>query len=398
MDDNTTTKSNNSSLKSNRNNKKQSIYTDTDYLLDELQNTEKIKLDKVKYDDIRGRSIKEADNESISEYLTTTRDEKPNFFNSMTDNKTHHTENNNTHQPSKNDEGFDFDKLSKEDQEIKKLEMLEKLGKLVTERKVKLSRPYNINSSYKLMEYEYKLLTKVRNRTRFVNWSVGLLFSMVEGAEILLGDDNEITSKISLRGWKDRTNKDIDDYIEVIGEFYDVYMSSTNEMDPLLKLACLVGYGAITTIIANAVPEKNLMTQDELEEYRNKHFEDEKKRKEKINLNEQDRFKSTIDMMNRKDTYEQFKTNEKIHNQNLEKLKKEFDNGYNNTVNQERQQFLNNMRAKLTSEMKEEQESSQENNSASSSSSSKETSKKSASKSIYTGKKGKGISIKTKKN
>mgnify|MGYP001607252432 CR=1 FL=1 len=184
---------------------------------------------------------------------------------------------------------------------LKKLEMLRKLGELV-QRKVKLSQNYNLNSSYKMMKYEYELHSGIRSKQNAINWMGGMMIGLVQGIELL--NDYLNPFEITFDGtWSNKVKNNITDYYEVIGDIYEKYAGSGKKMAPELKLFMMLTGSALTIQmhrgIANLTKSSNdndNNDNDQIKELRqeatNKEELEERERKqkelrEKINLEHQ---------------------------------------------------------------------------------------------------------------
>ena len=87
----------------------------------------------------------------------------------------------------KQEENNDYDnynELSPEQQMLRKLDILRKLGELA-QYGVKLSHNYNMNSDYFTMKYEYQLHTNIRSKQNFINWTSSIMLNCIYGLEIL---------------------------------------------------------------------------------------------------------------------------------------------------------------------------------------------------------------------
>jgi len=138
----------------------------------------------------------------------------------------------------------DDDELTGEELLLKKLEMLRKLGELV-QRGVKLSQNYNLNSSYKMMKYEYELHSGIRSKQNAINWMGGMMIGLVQGLELL--NDYVNPFEISFdNAWSNKVKNNITDYYEVLGEIYEKYAGSGKTMAPELKIFMMLTGSALT--------------------------------------------------------------------------------------------------------------------------------------------------------
>ncbi len=135
-----------------------------------------------------------------------------------------------------------YNELSEEGKMLKRLDMLRKLGELA-QYKVKLSQNYNMNSDYFTMKYEYQLHTNIRAKQNFVNWTSSLMLNCIYGIEIL--NDKYNPFELKLTGWSEQINADITNYYDVFGEIYEKYNKPGKSMSPELKLILMIGGSAL---------------------------------------------------------------------------------------------------------------------------------------------------------
>ncbi len=271
MSSETSDSNNSSSYKKNSTKHKHTTFS-TDYLVDMLKVSEKVKAEEERIGYQKGDS----DNRSYSsEDISTYIDDKKND----SDNTNHHggSGGNGGHnsQPStnifqksmqsgdnykfdsKNNEGVgsgdgkdngipedydNYNELSEEGKMLKRLDMLRKLGELA-QYKVKLSQNYNMNSDYFTMKYEYQLHTNIRAKQNYINWTSSLMLNCIYGIEIL--NDKYNPWELKLNGWSEQINADISNYYDVFGEIYEKYNKPGKSMSPELKLALMLGGSAL---------------------------------------------------------------------------------------------------------------------------------------------------------
>ena len=170
-------------------------------------------------------------------------------FTSKTLDNTHNNEQNAQNaqnaQNNTQEENPDYDnynELSPEQQMLKKLDMLRKLGELA-QYGVMLSQNYNMNSDYFTMKYEYQLHTNIRSKQNFINWTSSIMLNCIYGLEIL----NEKYDPFSLKltNWSQQINADISSYYDVFGEIYEKYNKPGKSMSPELKLILMIGGSAL---------------------------------------------------------------------------------------------------------------------------------------------------------
>lgn len=131
--------------------------------------------------------------------------------------------------------------MTKEDIELKKLEMLRKLGEL-SQQGIKLSQNYNMESDLKSMEYEYQLHRSIKSKKMGIEWMSNFMILMVNGLEVF----NEKYDPFSLKltGWGDQTKRDMPEYFDVFGELYEKWAGSGKGMSPEMKLLFMIVMGA----------------------------------------------------------------------------------------------------------------------------------------------------------
>lgn len=143
------------------------------------------------------------------------------------------------------------DEMDEEELMLKKLDMIRKLGEL-KQNGATLSKNYNLNSSLKSMQYEYKLHSDVRSKQNAVTWMSYMLVGIVKGAEIL--NDNYNPFEIKLGGLKDRISGDMNSYYDVLGEIYEKYNQPGKKMAPELRLLLMVSGAALSLQVSKVVP------------------------------------------------------------------------------------------------------------------------------------------------
>ena len=174
-----------------------------------------------------------------------------------------------------NEEQDNYNELSPENQMLKKLDMLRKLGELA-QYGVKLSQNYNMNSDYFTMKYEYELHKNIRAKQNFINWTSSVMLNCIYGVEIL--NDKYDPFSLKLTGWSEQINADISSYYDIFCEIYEKYNKPGKSMSPELRLILMLGGGALKfhlnkVALSNKVqPTYNMQTQQDpqlLEQMRN---------------------------------------------------------------------------------------------------------------------------------
>jgi hypothetical protein len=154
-------------------------------------------------------------------------------------------ENNNEKDENKNflNEEYDnYNELTPENQMLKKLDMLRKLGELA-QYGVKLSQNYNMNSDYFTMKYEHELHKNIRAKQNFINWTSSIMLNCIYGVEIL--NDKYDPFSLKLTGWSEQINADISNYYDIFGEIYEKYNKPGKSMSPELRIILMLGGSAL---------------------------------------------------------------------------------------------------------------------------------------------------------
>jgi len=141
-----------------------------------------------------------------------------------------------------NEDYDNYNELSPENQMLKKLDMLRKLGELA-QYGVKLSQNYNMNSDYFTMKYEYELHKNIRAKQNFINWTSSIMLNCIYGVEIL--NDKYDPFSLKLTGWSEQINADISSYYDIFGEIYEKYNKPGKSMSPELRIILMLGGSAL---------------------------------------------------------------------------------------------------------------------------------------------------------
>jgi hypothetical protein len=163
------------------------------------------------------------------------------------DDKNDNNDNNENNQNNENknflNEDYDnYNELTPENQMLKKLDMLRKLGELA-QYGVKLSQNYNMNSDYFTMKYEYELHKNIRAKQNFINWTSSIMLNCIYGVEIL--NDKYDPFSLKLTGWSEQINADISSYYDIFGEIYEKYNKPGKSMSPELRIILMLGGSAL---------------------------------------------------------------------------------------------------------------------------------------------------------
>lgn len=167
---------------------------------------------------------------------------------------------------------------SRQEMQIKKLDMLRKLGEL-SQRGVKISRNYNLEDDYETMKFEYDLHTGIRAKSNSVNWMSNMLIGIVKGVEMLNDNVNPFDIKFEST-WSNKVTHDINDFQDVLGELYEKYTVPGKPMSPELKLFLMLSGSAISVQMykgiakASNTSEKINSDPDKIRELRRKAEDD----------------------------------------------------------------------------------------------------------------------------
>ncbi len=349
------------------NDSRENINFSTDYMTNLLQNT--IKVDEEKKNNFNVKNIinnhhhntykdNDTENESISNFVspTETRNDTTNFFGTLQERKPdpNYTLPGNKsqkihqkqQQPLDEDED-DYMYLSKDKQYMKKLDILQKLGDL-TKNGTKLSQAYSINSDYFIMKYEYELHKKSKNKIKTINWLNGLLYSIVEGTEILCSETDYIKSKVDLTGWTEKTHSQMDEYTEAFSALLDEYNIGGKDYPALLQLAFLFFGGAVSVAIQNKIPNTEQYTPSEIERLRKKAIQDREQAMGSVNKKKDRMNENIISEIKEMEFLKESKENFYKKQEEMEKLKKEYEkNVVMDDITRQRHNTLQQMKSNL---------------------------------------------------
>jgi hypothetical protein len=232
------------------------ITTDTNMMVEFLANSEKLKgegdrvffskdidSDNNKYDlddDIDSYTKPRANNK-YSEHKRASIDE------STADNATDHkksSEHTDTHynRGGSSDEPEEK-KLTKEEENMRKFDMLLKLGEL-TQLGITISDNYNMKSDYETMKHEYEMHTNLRSKRNAVNWMSGMMIGIIKGVELMNDQLNPFDIKFE-DAWSNNVRTDITNYYDVLGEIYDKW-SPKGKASPELRLFFMLTASAVS--------------------------------------------------------------------------------------------------------------------------------------------------------
>jgi hypothetical protein len=178
-------------------------------------------------------------------FTTNNKDQIKREYKMNNEDNTNEANENNENNENKNflNEDYDnYNELSPENQMLKKLDMLRKLGELA-QYGVKLSQNYNMNSDYFTMKYEYELHKNIRAKQNFINWTSSIMLNCIYGVEIL--NDKYDPFSLKLTGWSEQINADISSYYDIFGEIYEKYNKPGKSMSPELRIILMLGGSAL---------------------------------------------------------------------------------------------------------------------------------------------------------
>ncbi len=134
-------------------------------------------------------------------------------------------------------------KLTKEEENMRKLDMLRKLGEL-TQCGVVISDNYSMKSDYETMKYEYEMHMSMRGKRNAVNWMSGMMIGIIKGIEMLNDNMNPFDIKFD-NAWSNNVRTDITNYYDALGEIYEKW-APKGKSSPELKLFYMLTASAVS--------------------------------------------------------------------------------------------------------------------------------------------------------
>jgi len=125
------------------------------------------------------------------------------------------------------------------------------LQDLVDKYKIKLNKPYSIDSDPDEMEAEYKMHKDRRNKNNQVKFYKQIMLNIVCGAEFINEKYNPFEFK--LKDWSKHMASDMDDYTEVLEEIYEKYKDKGGKMAPEVKLLFMIIMSGVTFHLSQAL-------------------------------------------------------------------------------------------------------------------------------------------------
>ena len=133
----------------------------------------------------------------------------------------------------------DYDNLPKEQQRIKRLDLMTELGELVKYNGTKLTQAYNIDSDYYTMKCELDIHKNIKSKEFFVTNLTSLTCCFAAGVESANKKYNPFD--LNLNGWAEGVESQSFELIDIWSEIYTKYGSPGRNMAPEMRLFyCLV--------------------------------------------------------------------------------------------------------------------------------------------------------------
>lgn len=315
---------------SNNSDVEKKINYSTDYMPEYLQNSDKLITEENRIKNIHGNKNDDSysNDGSISDYMNN--DVKTEHKHSKKyDYDTDYNNEIASDEKEKEEDYDNYNELSREKKQQKRMEIMRLLGELVKLHKIKLSKPYTIDSDYFEMKNEYNLHKKIRDKEKSIKWLSGVFFSCVEGIEMWSEDTGSQAYNVKLSGWQDRINANIEDYYEVFGELYEKHSALAQSYSPEIRLLFLIIGSATMTQLRNSRerPVYSQQEKDNDEKLRNKTNKD---------------HTTIVNDLDELEFLKQSKLKRDSHLDEMEKMKKQFnktENEYNKTSNSRAEQI-----------------------------------------------------------
>ena len=140
-------------------------------------------------------------------------------------------------------------KLSQEDIMQLKSEILYQFER-IEKKGIKLPKKFNMSSNLDDMKQEYERLKKDREVDISIRFQRKMLMTIITGIEYMNGKFDPFD--ISLDGWSESVNDNINDYDDVFEELHEKYKGKAN-MPPELKLMMALGGSALMFHLRNSM-------------------------------------------------------------------------------------------------------------------------------------------------
>ncbi len=217
--------------------------TDTNMMVDQLANTDKLISEHKRWKYQEGDSNPELD-DNHENYVS----DKKHSDHHDHHHSDHHSDHRSDHHHSDkhSDHGSQHDNgehLDRRELLGRKMNVFRKLAELAANG-VKLSREYTVDSDLEMMEKEYELHTLIRSKKEGVKWMAAATLHLVYGIEVFSKSTYNPVN-IDLSGWTQTITKDMNSYYDVFGELYEHYNGVGVAMRPEFKLLMLLSGSAL---------------------------------------------------------------------------------------------------------------------------------------------------------
>lgn len=208
--------------------------TETDMLFDFLGNAEKLREDIKEYVKPDQKTEKQNDTKSVisNKSVRSNRSEK-------SESKT--TSNYPTFNYKKKESSKESSNKSFKDEWYEKMMAMQKLYGL-TQKKIVLTRNYTMQDSLEDMETEYNMHKSLADKSNNIKMMTNFMLNTCWGIEMANEAYNPFDFK--LEGWSEQLANDTDEYYDVFEEIYEKYMKSGKKIPPEIKLVGLLMFSA----------------------------------------------------------------------------------------------------------------------------------------------------------
>lgn len=317
----------------------------TDYMIDLLANSEKLKPEEHRVNFKSNKNlytkmnkIKEDDIETENDYFTDKYNNNNNDFVNQNTFKEKHNEPKMKHKndsindfdktdrykteendDDENEEYDDYEKLSPYKKKQRKLTLLGELGDLANNQNIPLTKPYTINSDYYEMKYELEYHKKIIDKKNVVSWMSGVFLSSVEAIELLSSNYGHRYG-ININGWAERMDSERNNIYDILGSLYHKYNKQGSSISPELRLLFLLLSTLLGTQLSNTMETSNIkktnnVSSNNIEEMRQKAKQDSYKNNDYLHQNimkEHEDYKTLKDRFNFNDYEPNLKKMEEI--------------------------------------------------------------------------------------
>lgn len=207
--------------------------TETDMLFDFLGNAEKLREDIKEYVKPDQRTEKQNDTKSVISNKS---------VRSNRSNKSEKSESKTTsNYPTFNYQKKESSNKSFKDEWYEKMMAMQKLYGL-TQKKIVLTRNYTMQDSLEDMETEYNMHKSLADKSNNIKMMTNFMLNTCWGIEMANEAYNPFDFK--LEGWSEQLANDTDEYYDVFEEIYEKYMKSGKKIPPEIKLVGLLMFSA----------------------------------------------------------------------------------------------------------------------------------------------------------